>query len=217
MVILSTLGTSPSNTKIERLGIFGGSFNPPHNGHIIIANYALEILKLDLLLVVPTFCPAHKPVSSLAPFEKRYEWLRKIFRGNEKIFVSSFERDRGGVSYSIYTVDHFSRHYSTKPYFLVGEDVLSYIERWYRYEELLKKVHLVVYPRYCGKPYHERARKILGDLFDDIIFLETPLVQISSTDIRKRVREGLSVNGMVPEVIMEEVKEVYRNLEEDKR
>jgi len=214
-VTLFTSEISPLNTKIERLGIFGGSFNPPHNGHIIIANYALEILKLDLLLIVPTFHPAHKPVSSLAPFERRYEWLKKIFRRNDKIFVSSFEKERGGISYSIYTVDHFSKLYSTKPYFLVGEDVLSYIERWYRYEELLEKVHLVVYPRYCGKPYHERARKILKDMFDDIIFLDTPLVQISSTEIRKRVKKGLSIDGMVPESIIEEVREVYKDLEED--
>ncbi|HIP91848.1 MAG TPA: nicotinate (nicotinamide) nucleotide adenylyltransferase [Thermotoga sp.] len=214
--MLSTLEALNLNTKIDRLGIFGGSFNPPHNGHIIIANYALELLKLDLLLIVPVYHPPHKPICSLVPFEKRYEWLQKIFQDNRKILVSSFERDKGGISYSIHTVEYFSELFSTKPYFLIGEDALSYIEKWYKYKELLKKVQPVVYPRYCGNPYHEHAKRVLGDLFDSIIFLEAPLVQISSTDIRKRIRKDLPVRGMIPETIIEDVKEVYKNLAEDR-
>lgn len=102
------------------------------------------------------------PQKTSIPFEKRFEWLKKVFGGIEKIEVSDYERQRGGVSYSIFTIEHFSNLYKTKPFFIVGEDALSYFEKWYRYRDILEKANLVVYPRYCGKPYHEHARKVLG-------------------------------------------------------
>lgn len=205
MVTQSGSEISSSNTG-NRIGIFGGTFDPVHVGHIIVALYALEHLSLDLLLIVPSYNPPHKKPS--APFEKRYEWLKRVFKGVERIEVSDFERERGGTSYTIYTVEHFALLYRTRPYFIVGEDALSYIEKWYRYREILEKVTLVVYPRFCGKPFHLHAQEVLGSL-EGIIFLEMPLIQISSSEIRERIRAGKSVKGFVPEEIRAEVEEFY--------
>ncbi|HBF11694.1 nicotinate (nicotinamide) nucleotide adenylyltransferase [Thermotoga neapolitana] len=199
----SEISSSSTGSKV---GIFGGAFDPVHVGHIIVCLYTLEILELDRLVVVPAYNPPHKKTS--IPFEKRFEWLKKVFGGIEKIEVSDYERQRGGVSYSIFTIEHFSNLYKTKPFFIVGEDALSYFEKWYRYRDILEKANLVVYPRYCGKPYHEHARKVLGDL-SKIIFLDMPIIQISSTEIRKRALAGKTLKGFVPEEIREEVEAFY--------
>lgn len=194
------------NTK-NRIGIFGGSFNPPHTGHLIISQYALEILKLDLLYIVPTYLPPHKP-RDLAPFDLRFHWCRITFTDTH-VTVSDYEKTRQEVSYSLHTVLHFSQIHQTKPYFITGEDSLSYIERWYKYEELLKNCYFVVYPRYCNKPFHDHARDVLKRFYDEIIFLEAPLIQISSSEVRKRIKEKRSIRGMVHPQIEEQVIEYY--------
>ncbi|HAA82116.1 MAG TPA: nicotinate (nicotinamide) nucleotide adenylyltransferase [Thermotoga naphthophila] len=203
--MLSGSEISSLNTG-NRIGIFGGSFDPIHTGHVLVSVYTLEILDLDRLIVVPVFNPPHK--KTVAPFEKRFEWLKKVFEGMEKVEVSDYEKGRGGVSYSIFTIEYFSEIYKTKPFFIVGEDALSYFEKWYRYRDILEKSTLVVYPRYCGKPYHEHARRVLGDL-SEIVFLDMPIVQISSTEIRERARIGKTLKGFVPEEIREEVEVFY--------
>ncbi len=206
MVIQCGSVSTVSNTE-SRIGIFGGSFNPPHTGHLIISQYAVEILKLDLLYIVPTYIPPHKP-NDLAPFEMRFKWCKITFE-DLKIVVSDYEKIRKDTSYSLYTVLHFGELHSTKPYFITGEDCLSYIEKWYRYEELLKSCHFVVYPRYCGKPYEEHAKNTLKELYDTIIFLQAPLIQLSASDIRKRIREKKSIKGMVHPQIEKQVIEYY--------
>lgn len=104
--MLSGSEISSLNTG-NRIGIFGGSFDPVHTGHVLVSVYTLEILDLDRLIVVPVFNPPHK--KTVAPFEKRFEWLKKVFEGMEKVEVSDYEKGRGGVSYSIFTIEYFQR------------------------------------------------------------------------------------------------------------
>nr|WP_041446443.1 nicotinate (nicotinamide) nucleotide adenylyltransferase [Pseudothermotoga thermarum] len=196
-----------SNTT-SRIGLFGGTFNPPHVGHIIIAQYAVEELELDLLYVIPTYKPWHKS-EMLAPFETRFNWCKVCFE-NEKIKISDFEKVRGETSYSIYVIEHFANLHQTKPFFIVGEDCLSYIEKWYRYNELFEKSHFVVYPRYCNRPYEQHAKTALGKLYETIIFLNAPLVQISSTEIRERIKKNKSIKGMVHPQIEKEVIDYFK-------
>ena len=183
-----------------RIGIFGGSFNPVHVGHVVVAVMVVERLNLDRLFVVPTFSPPHRSEEDLAPFDVRYRWLETVFEGVEKIEVSDFEARKGGKSYSIETVEYFSSLFKVRPYFVIGEDWLPSLETWHRYEDLMRKCTFVVYPRF---------RKT-SDLRRDLIFLkDLPLVEISSTDIRRRVREGRSIRGMVPSFIEDEVVRQY--------
>lgn len=194
------------NSK-NRIGIFGGSFNPPHVGHLIVSQYAIDILSLDLLYIVPTYIPPHKP-NDLAPFELRFEWCKITF-DNPNVSISDYEKTRQGISYSLYTVLHFSQLHHTKPYFITGEDSLSYIQNWHRYKDLLENCHFVVYPRYCNKPYEEHAKNVLKELYDNVIFLQAPLIQISASDIRKRIKERKSIKGMVHHRIEKQVIEYY--------
>ncbi|WP_052463461.1 nicotinate (nicotinamide) nucleotide adenylyltransferase [Thermotoga caldifontis] len=202
----SGLEITTSNTT-SRIGIFGGTFNPPHVGHLIVAQYALELLQLELLYVVPAYRPPHRS-GDVAPFELRFEWCVKTFE-LKNTMVSDYEKQRGDVSYSLYTVQHFAGKHGCVPYFIVGEDALRYIETWHRYRDLLSSCHFVVYPRYCGKPYQERAKEVLGELFDRIVFLNAPLIEISSSEIRERIRQGKSIKGMVVAQIEESVVNHY--------
>ncbi len=205
----STFPDTVSNTT-SKIGIFGGTFNPPHVGHIIIAQYALEELNLDLLYIVPTYKPWHRS-ETIAPFDLRFNWC-KICLEDEKIKVSDFERIRGETSYSIYVIQHFAGLHKTTPFFIAGEDNLSYIEKWHRYLELFELCYFVVYPRYCDKPYEDHAKKVLGKFYERVIFLNAPLIQISSTKIRERIKQNKSIRGMVHPEIEKEVVEYFRTI-----
>ncbi len=193
-----------------KVGLFGGAFNPPHNGHIVIATLSIEILKLDVLYVIPTFIPPHRNPKELAPYEKRLEWLKEAFEGMDKICVSTYERDKGGISYSVETVSYFSEMHGTKPYFIIGEDSALYFEKWYRWEELKKMACFVVYPRYRGSRMEEIKRK-----HPEFMFLESlPLIEISATGIRERIKMGKPIRGMVPQVLEEDIVHTYKRLME---
>ncbi|MCD6463088.1 MAG: nicotinate (nicotinamide) nucleotide adenylyltransferase [Thermotogae bacterium] len=192
-----------------RYGIFGGVFNPVHNGHLVIAINALEFLKLDKLYIVPSFSPPHKRADFIVPFELRFSWVQKAFKGLKKVEVVDLERRLPSPSYSVQTVKWFTNNVGASPFFIVGEDSLSYIEKWYDYRTLLDMVKLVVYPRYCGRPFEKHAREVMGEKYDQIIWLNTPLIQLSSTEIRERLRKGLSVKGMVPESLEHDIRRIY--------
>jgi len=95
-----------SNTT-NKIGIFGGTFNPPHVGHLIVAQYALELLQLERLYIVPSYRPPHRS-NDIAPFELRFDWCVKTFE-LKNFIVSDYEKTRGDISYSLYTVLHFRR------------------------------------------------------------------------------------------------------------
>ena len=193
--------------KSKKYGIFGGSFDPIHNGHLTVAAYALEALELDFIYIIPAFNPPHKERVK-ASFNKRVEWLRKAFTSEKRAVISTYEAEKGGPSYTIDTVRHFSKKHGTPPYLILGEDSLKNIKSWYRFQELLKEAFIVVYPRYKRrasyaydslKSYEKRG----------IIFLNAPLIQLSATEIRHRVETKKSILGMVPESILLEVIAFY--------
>jgi nicotinate-nucleotide adenylyltransferase len=187
------------------LVIFGGSFNPPHNGHIIIAQMVKELFKKSDFHIVPSSIPPHKEVE--VPFGIRYE-LTKIAFKKTGLFVSDVENKLGGVSYAINTVNHYKKTFDNI-FFLVGEDALLTIEKWYKYEELLNKVKMIVYPRYKNLEVIKRAENALGELSSSIYILDLPLIQISSTLIRERLKKKLSIYGFVPDELIPYLEEVY--------
>ncbi|RKX45919.1 MAG: nicotinate (nicotinamide) nucleotide adenylyltransferase [Thermotogae bacterium] len=191
-------------------GILGGSFNPPHNAHIVIATLSIEELDLEKLFVVPSYVPPHKSSADLAPFEKRFSWLRRIFSSIEKVEVVDVESKLPTPSYALRTVKWFKENVGKDLYFIVGEDALSYIETWHRYEDLIGETRIAVYPRYCGKPFEEHARKVLGKAYERILWLNLPIIQLSATQVRERARRGLPLTGMVPHLIEREVRRFFK-------
>jgi len=185
----------------NRIGIFGGSFDPVHIGHLIVSIRAIEELELDTLYIVPAYRPPHKSSAELSPYSLRRQWLEKSFESVQNAVVSDYERERGDTSYSLYTVRHFASLHLCKPYLIVGEDSYRTLDTWYEYKRLLDEASLVVYPRFS-------SREELNNM-EGTVFLSAPRIEISSTDIRSRVRLKKSVLGMVPDIILKEVSGYY--------
>ncbi len=190
-----------------RIGIYGGAFNPVHNGHIVLANLAKEHLNLDKLILVPTFIPPHRDSRIFAPFERRFRWLEIAFEDLEGFEISDYEKKKGGVSYSIETVRHFSETFGVKPFFIIGEDSAINFDKWYRYEELMEMANFAVYPRFRESRFDEIRKK-----FPKFILMDLPMIEISSTEIRRRISLGKPIRGMVPTSIENDVIDTFREV-----
>ena len=172
-----------------RIGIYGGTFDPVHHGHLILAQQALEEFKLDRLVFVPAAESPFKLHNHTAPASDRLAMLRLAIKSEDRFEVDALEIERGGVSYSIDTVKMFrSRDPEAELFFLVGEDNAYRLTEWHRFEELKKLVAFVVLSR-----------------SEDFQSPEYPVVQrrieISSTEIRNRVANQESITYLVPESV----------------
>jgi nicotinate-nucleotide adenylyltransferase len=172
-----------------RIGIYGGTFNPVHHGHLILARQALEEFKLDRLIFVPAAESPFKIQNHTAPPGDRLAMLRLAIAGEDRFSVDPLEIERGGISYSIDTVKMFrTRNPEAELFFLVGEDNADRLTEWHRFEELKKLVCFVVLSR-----------------SEDFESSQYPVVQrrieISSTEIRNRVAKQDSINYLVPESV----------------
>jgi nicotinate-nucleotide adenylyltransferase len=172
-----------------RIGIYGGTFNPVHHGHLILARQALEEFKLDRLVFVPAAESPFKIQNHSAPAGDRLAMLRLATAGEDRFSVDALEIERGGISYSIDTVKMFrNRDPGAELFFLVGEDNADRLTEWHRFEELKKLVYFVVLSR-----------------SEDFQSPEYPVVQrrieISSTEIRNRVANQESITYLVPESV----------------
>jgi nicotinate-nucleotide adenylyltransferase len=172
-----------------RIGIYGGTFNPVHHGHLILARQALEEFKLDRLVFVPAAESPFKIQNHSAPAGDRLAMLRLAIAGEDRFSVDPLEIERGGISYSIDTVNLFrDREPGADLFFLVGEDNADRLTEWHRFKELKKLVCFVVLSR-----------------SEDFQSPEYPVVQrrieISSTEIRNRVANQESITYLVPESV----------------
>ena len=179
---------------MQRIGIYGGTFNPPHMGHVHVARYAIGTLCLDKLLIVPSHTPPHKDLAadSLTPAQ-RLKMLQMTFAGEEKTEISEIELQRGGISYTFDTVTAVQeQHPDAKLYLLVGTDMLLSFDRWYRYQDLLQKVTLAVFYR-GDKEEKTRIMQKKAELESrgaKIVLMENPVVPISSTQLRRMMVFG---------------------------
>lgn len=190
-----------------RLGIFGGSFDPPHVGHLLTASDAFEELGLDRLFFVPTYIQPLKGASATASAPHRLTMAELLIHGDERFGVDSIEIDRGGLSYTVDTLETFAQQFpDAERFFLVGEDAMAAFAAWRNPERILKLAKVAILRR-------PGAANDTGiSLRDGTIALETRLVDVSSTEIRERVRTGKSIRGFVPDPIAAfiEAKRLYR-------
>ena len=179
-----------------RLGIFGGSFDPPHVGHLLAAHDAVERLALDRLVVVPA---AIQPLKrgDAAPAAARLEMTRLTFAGDSRYEVSSLELDRGGVSFTVDTLEEVARrHPAAERFLLLGADVLSSFAQWRQPDRVLALAQPVILAR-AGAPV------TLPEGLDAarLLSLDTRRIDVSSTEIRERVRGGRSIRGFVTDAV----------------
>ena len=188
---------------MERIGVFGGTFDPVHTEHINLMRSAIIGLSLDRLFVTPTFFPPHKE-GAYASAEDRGKMLSLALKGVKKAEISDFELINGGKSYSFITAEHFKSLYpAAELFFIIGGDMLNGFKTWKNPERILAAATLVVGKRRGdGEPEETRDdfRKTFGK---DFITLDFNGGGVSSTEIRTKIALGLSVSGLVPDAVAE--------------
>ena len=181
-----------------KLGILGGSFNPVHHGHLTIATRAAERVGLDQVLLVPTAISPLKSRRGLTSGKHRLTMIRGAIRGNPLFRASGLEIRRGGVSYTVETLHAIRKKSPAKLYLILGTDAFRLLPQWKEAEEVRRMVSFLVVPRTGDRPTAQLPKHYIVD---------APLLEISSTEIRERVRKGLSIRYLVPNDVERYIRE----------
>jgi nicotinate-nucleotide adenylyltransferase len=187
-----------------KIGLFGGSFDPIHIGHLIIANFSLEEFGLDKVFFIPANASPFKTEYLFSP-ACRLEMVRLAVKDNEKFEVSDFEITKGGVSYTITTIEYFENLLPGSQIFLiVGQDSAESLHLWKDSKKIVEKVNVVVYPRIINGEFRKfKVPEPLKEYKDKFHILNTPYVDISSTLIRERLRSRKSIRYLVPKEVLD--------------
>lgn len=191
-------------TEFMKIGILGGTFNPVHIGHLILAEEARETLGLDKVIFVPAHLAPHKDNIETAPAKERYKMISLAIKSNPFFSVSDIEIKRKGISYTIDTVREFRKEFPRGDlFFISGSDLLKYLNEWKDLNEVIRMVRFVV---------ATRPGYALDKLPDYIKRVAIRAVDVSAFEIRKCIAEGRSFRYLVPEVVYEyiEKKKLYK-------
>jgi nicotinate-nucleotide adenylyltransferase len=211
-------------------GLFGGTFDPIHFGHLRAAQELTELINLDRVVFIPAFLPPHKTECVISSFDDRLQMVRLAISDNERFAFSDVENQRPGKSYSIDTVRYFlnSHDENLELYFITGQDAFDAITTWHQWAELLSLCHFVVMtrPGYENKglahvlPDGIAANYVYNDFNDcfqgpqgsRIYFRKTTFLDISSSAIRQSIQQGLPVQYLVPDNVIRFIdeKNLYR-------
>jgi len=205
------------------IAVIGGTFDPIHYGHLRVAEEVREDFGLDRVIFMPAAIPPHKPDEGTTPPELRVEMVRLAIADNPGFEVSSIEVERGGKSYTIDTVKEIKKggEKDLVISLIMGSDSFNDITSWMDYRELLELANIIVVPRpgYAAEKLAEAlpvdlARKFRYDSATEsyinsagrsVTYLETARFDISSSDIRRRVREGMSVRYLLPPQVADHI------------
>ncbi|MDC3415589.1 nicotinate-nucleotide adenylyltransferase [Aquibacillus salsiterrae] len=182
---------------MKKVGILGGTFDPPHYGHLLIAEEVYQALKLDEVWFIPSYEPPHKEKAT-STVEKRLAMLEVAIDNNEHFSINKIEVNRSVKSYTINTIYQLNeQHPDMEFYFIIGADMVEYLPHWYRIDELMQLVKFVGVkrPDYTLKTNYP------------IIEVEVPALEISSTEIRQRLQQGKSIRYLVPDGVLAVIKE----------
>lgn len=179
--------------KKKRIGILGGTFNPLHFGHLVLAQESLGKLKLDKVIFIPTYLPPHKKIKNTNAYI-RYKMVALSCRGNPRFEVSKIELEKRSVSYSVDTLRKLRDRYgeNAELFSIIGSDSLNELESWKDIEEVLRLANFIVVNR-PGFPVKKLKKKVK--------LIEIPALDISSSMIRNRVRHSQSIKYLVPESV----------------
>lgn len=214
-----------------KVGLFGGTFNPFHNGHMGIIQYVKQTYALEKVFLVPSATPPHKPDTNLAPAQDRFAMVKQSVAGHKGFFVSDKELSRQGPSYTIDTINVFKKEYGQRANFflLMGSDAFLDITTWKHKDQIFESVQVIIMLRGEWKNYAPIASFIdenisKGYIFckssnafshrtkQDIFVCKVPIIDISSTMIRERIKNNIGIQDLVPEKVERIIrtKELYK-------
>lgn len=190
--------------KKFRLGIMGGTFNPIHLGHLATAEAVWDAFGLDEVLFIPSAHPPHKQGQEIIAPEHRLRMTELAISSNPHFRLSDIELRRTGPSYAVDTVNALRESFGkdTELYFITGADAINELFSWHHVKELLGKCHFIAATRQGTELDAASLWEHFGDLGQKHIHpLATPALEISSTDLRERLRQGRSVRYLVPDEV----------------
>jgi nicotinate-nucleotide adenylyltransferase len=194
-----------ASSEPERIGILGGTFDPPHVGHLWLATLAADELRLDRVLFMPAAQPPHKRRGGMSSITERLLMTRLAIGGNPAFELSTIEVGRAGPSYTIDSVEELLRtHADAHLFLLMAADSLAQIDGWREPDRLLSLVEWAVAPR-PGAPVATSAtlRDRFGPASARVHLLEGPSLDVSATQIRRRVAAGRTIRYLVPQAVEE--------------
>ncbi len=194
---------------MRRLGVFGGTFDPVHLGHLILAAEAQSQLKLEKVLFVLTADPPHKRGQPIAPVKDRWDMLQAATRGQSIFELSRVEMDRPGPHYALDTVRRLAEEFEgTELVYLIGGDSLHDLPNWDRPQEFLEACSGLGVMRRPGTHNHlDELERELPGLSAKLEFVDAPLLEISSSEIRERVRDGGHYRFYLPGAVYEIIRQ----------
>ncbi len=189
----------------QKIGIFGGAFNPIHNGHINLAKQYMKELLLDKLLFIPTAVPPHKSAIGLESEDDRLNMLNLAIDGIDKFEVSDIEFKRAGKSYTYDTLTELKKIYpSSSFYLIIGADQLFNFDKWYKYKEILSFVTLCT----CAREDESEKAEMLAFAnslealdMNKFFILKTPVLKVSSSEVREKIKRGEDVSPLLPKKV----------------
>lgn len=204
----------------DKIAIFGGSFNPIHNGHLSVALHALKECKLSKLVFLPNANPPHKKLTNLISAQHRYNMVSLAISDYTGFEISDYEMKSPSPSYTIDTMRHMKSVYDADLYFIIGADSLFTVNTWKSHELLLKECKFIVADRNCKEG---TALKECADSLNAqgacIQVISMPKIDVTSTMIRDMLANGRDIAGYVPEKVRDYIigNNLYKTHLEDKR
>ena len=192
------------------IGVLGGTFDPIHNGHLIVAEETKVRLNLAEILFVPAGLPWLRMNSSILAAEHRVQMVRLAIGDKPYFKLSTMEIERAGPSYTVDTIAELRAQLEagSELFFILGWDCLAELPKWREPERLIKMCYLVAVPRVgCSLPDLKSMEAVIPGLADRVILLDTPEVDITASVIRNRVARGLSIDHLVPEPVDRYIRE----------
>lgn len=188
------------------IGIFGGTFNPIHNGHLHLLEAAFQAIEFDRVLVIPTNIPPHKAAKGLAPNKDRLEMAKLALERMDRAWVSDIEQKAKGKSYTIHTLEKLRLLFPEEKFtLLLGADMLLTLDQWYRWQDILSMARVAAFARNPGE--EGRLLEKAAALGKEVRIIYAQPLPLSSTEIREKLRKGEDVSGLVPEKVLAYIQE----------
>ncbi|MFQ5886297.1 MAG: nicotinate-nucleotide adenylyltransferase [Anaerolineae bacterium] len=183
---------------VGRIGVLGGTFDPIHYGHLAAAEEARAKLNLHEVIFVVAGVPPHKLDEEITPAEDRYAMVELAIASNPHFSVSRIDLDRPGPSYTVDTIALLRQKWTEEIYFIMGVDSLMEIDTWHQPQRLIQLCRLVAVERPGFVPDMERLEAAVPGITARMEIIDMPQMEISSTDLQRRVREGLPIKYQLP-------------------